>query len=259
MKKIVLVLSIFFSYGYAIAESQYSYEELIEIQSVLLDSYSSESDESIAISLSNVSYKIAENLIQDFIANKDPSSIKDAIDSLDISISIFPNNKKFYLLKGDLLYLIRKYDTFYLDAMRAYEDSEDAIFESKKSFVALIDLYTNQELYSEAVFLIRKMLSFDAPWLLNEFFDMTITLTVLANNQSKMLESLDFVADQYTIEIPNVYLAKSYLSLSLNDYESVKSSHAKYEAAKVFSKDAKTSIQAGTISNYLKMKAETNE
>ena len=55
-----------------------------------------------------------------------------------------------------MLYLIRKYDTFYLDAMRAYEDSEDAIFESKKSFVALIDLYTNQELYSEAVFLIRK-------------------------------------------------------------------------------------------------------
>ena len=110
MKKIVLVLSIFFSYGYAIAESQYSYEELIEIQSVLLDSYSSDSDESIAISLSNVSYKIAEHLIQDFIANKDPSSIKDAIDSLDISISIFPNNKKFYLLKGDLLYLIRKYD-----------------------------------------------------------------------------------------------------------------------------------------------------
>ena len=259
MKKIVIVLSIFFSYGYAIAESQYSYEELIEIQSVLLDSYSSDSDESIAISLSNVSYKIAENLIQDFIANKDPSSIKDAIDSLDISISIFPNNKKFYLLKGDLLYLIRKYDTFYLDAMRAYEDSEDAIFESKKSFVALIDLYTNQELYSEAVFLIRKMLSLDASWLLNEFFDMTITLTVLANNQSKMLESLDFVADQYTIEIPNVYLAKSYLSLSLNDYESVKSSYAKYEAAKVFSKDAKTSIQAETISNYLKMKAETNE
>ena len=74
-----------------------------------------------------------------------------------------------------------------------------------------------------------------------------------------MLESLDFVADQYTIEIPNVYLAKSYLSLSLNDYESVKSSYAKYEAAKVFSKDAKNSIQAGTISNYLKMKAEINE
>ena len=55
VKKIVLVLSIFFSYGYAIAENQYSYEDLIEIQTVLLDSYSSASDESIAISLSNVS------------------------------------------------------------------------------------------------------------------------------------------------------------------------------------------------------------
>lgn len=259
MQKIILIFIIFASYVQAIEDSKYSYEDLIKIQTILLDSYLSDSNESIAISLSNVSYKIAENLMQTFLAINDPSIVKDAIDNLDIAISIFPDNKKYYLFKGDLLYLIKGYDAFYLDAMKAYESSEDEILKSKESFVALIDLYINQELYTEAVFLIRKMLSFDSSWLLNEFFDMTITLTVLANNHSKMLESLDFVADQYTIEIPNVYLAKSYLSLSLDDYESVKNSYVKYEAAKVFSKDAKTSIQAETISNYLKMKAETNE
>ena len=107
--------------------------------------------------------------------------------------------------------------------MRAYEYSEDEILESKESFVSLIDLYTNQELYSEAFLLIRKMLFFDSQWLLNEFFDMTITLTVLqTNNQKILLEDLSMLADQYNAEIPNIYLAQSYLSLSLNNYESVK-------------------------------------
>ena len=139
-------------------DEQYSYEDLIKIQTILLDSYSSDSDQSISLSLSQVSFKIAELLMQNYVENNDPSIIKDAIDSLDISISIYPENKKYYLLKGDLFYLIKKYDAYYLDAMRAYEYSEDEILKSKKSFVSLIDLYTNQELYSEAFLLLRKML-----------------------------------------------------------------------------------------------------
>ena len=185
--------------------------------------------------------------------------IKDAIDSLDISISIYPENKNYYLLKGDLFYLIKKYDAYYLDAMRAYEYSEDEILESKKSFVSLIDLYTNQELYSEAFLLIRKMLLFDSQWLLDEFFDMTITLTLQTSNQKILLEDLSMLAGQYNAEIPNIYLAQSYLSLSLNNYELVKNSHKKYEAAKIFSENSNFSNQEDAILNYLNTMAELNE
>ena len=143
--------------------------------------------------------------------------------------------------------------------MRAYEYSEDEILESKESFVSLIDLYTNQELYSEAFLLIRKMLIFDSQWLLDEFFDMTITLTLQTNNQKILLEDLSMLAGQYNAEIPNIYLAQSYLSLSLNNYELVKNSHKKYEAAKIFSENSNFSNQEDAILNYLNTMAELNE
>ena len=143
--------------------------------------------------------------------------------------------------------------------MRAYEYSEDEILESKESFVSLIDLYTNQELYSEAFLLIRKMLIFDSQWLLDEFFDMTITLTLQTSNQKILLEDLSMLAGQYNAEIPNIYLAQSYLSLSLNNYELVKNSHKKYEAAKIFSENSNFSNQEDAILNYLNTMAEFNE
>ena len=107
MKKLTLFLVFFVLYGQAIDDDQYSYEDLIRIQTILLDSYSSDSDQSISLSLSQVSFKIAELLMQNYVENNDPSIIKDAIDSLDISISIYPENKKYYLLKGDLFFLIK--------------------------------------------------------------------------------------------------------------------------------------------------------
>ena len=130
---------------------------------------------------------------------------------------------------------------------------------SKKSFVSLIDLYTNQELYSEAFLLLRKMLLFDSKWLLDEFFDMTITLTLQTSNQKILLEDLSMLAGQYNAEIPNIYLAQSYLSLSLNNYELVKNSHKKYEAAKIFSENSNFSNQEDAILNYLNTMAELNE
>ena len=259
MKKLILFLVFFVLYGQAIDDDQYSYEDLIRIQTILLDSYSSGSDQSIALSLSEVSFKISELLMQSYIENNDPSLIKDAIDSLDISISIYPENKNYYLLKGDLFYIIKQYDAFYLDAMRAYEYSEDEILESKESFVSLIDLYTNQELYSEAFLLLRKMLLFDSKWLLDEFFDMTITLTLQTSNQKILLEDLSMLAGQYNAEIPNIYLAQSYLSLSLNNYELVKKSHKKYEAAKIFSENLNHSNQEDSILNYLNTMAQLYE
>ena len=53
-------------------DEQHSYEDLIKIQTILLDSYSSDSNQSIALSLSQVSFKIAELLIQSYIENNDP-------------------------------------------------------------------------------------------------------------------------------------------------------------------------------------------
>ena len=259
VKKFLFFLVLYISHGQALEYEKYSYEDLIQIQTTLLNSYSSDSDSSVALSLSQVSYKISEYLFETYTENNDPSLILDAIDSLDIAISIYPENKNYYLLKGDLFYLIKIYDAYYLDAMRAYEYSEDKILESKKSFVSLIDLYINQELYSEAFILIRKMLLSDAQWLLDEFFDMTITVTSQTYNQKIILEDLGKLAKKYTVEIPNIYLAQSYLSLSLNDYDLVKNFYKKYEASKVFSENKNFSTQEDGILNYLNIMAQLNE
>ena len=79
------------------------------------------------------------------------------------------------------------------------------------------------------------------------------------NNQEILLGDLSVLADQYNVEIPNIYLAKSYLSLSLNDYEIVKKSYAKYQAAKLFSENQNISSRGKTISNYLNTMAQLNE
>ena len=94
---------------------------------------------------------------------------------------------------------------------------------------------------------------------LSEFFDMTISLTLQTNNQKILLEDLSMLAGQYNAEIPNIYLAQSYLSLSLNNYELVKNSHKKYEAAKIFSENSNFSNQEDAILNYLNTMAEFNE
>ena len=103
------------------------------------------------------------------------------------------------------------------------------------------------------------MLLFDSKWLLDEFFDMTITLTLQTSNQKILLEDLSMLAGQYNAEIPNIYLAQSYLSLSLNNYELVKNSHKKYEAAKIFSENLNHSNQEDSILNYLNTMAQLYE
>ena len=75
MKKFILFLILFVSYGQAVDDEQYSYEDLIKIQTILLDSYSSDSDQSISLSLSQVSFKIAELLMQNYVENNDLSLI----------------------------------------------------------------------------------------------------------------------------------------------------------------------------------------
>ena len=80
-----------------------------------------------------------------------------------------------------------------------------------------------------------------------------------SNNQKILLEDLSMLAGQYNAEIPNIYLAQSYLSLSLNNYELVKNSYKKYEAAKIFSENSNFFNQEDAILNYLNTMAESNE
>ena len=70
----------------------------------------------------------------------------------------------------------------------------------------------------------------------------------MSSEDKKFLGKL---AKKYTVEIPNIYLAQSYLSLSLNDYDLVKNFYKKYEASKVFSENKNFSTQEDGILNYL--------
>lgn len=259
MRIYVLVFLIYWSSASANTVNNFALDDLLKSQSILLDTHSIETNESIDLSLSKVSYQIAQLLYEQYLVDKEYSLAIDAIDSLDIAISIYPENKSLQLLKGDLYYAIKEYEAFYLSALAAYEKSEDKIFESKPSFVSLTELYLQLELYEEALAIVNQMLTVDPEWLLNYFFDMTIAIGLMANGQKEILSKLSNIEKKYVTQIPNIYLAQSLMHLSLNEYASVQSAYKKYQASKLFGASQDASKIEESIEDYLNLMAGLNE
>ena len=235
-------------------------DELIQIQSVLLNSYDeTNEDMSLLISIASVSNQIASKFISRFHQNKNIDDAYTAIEQIDISVGIFPDNQIYKLSRGDFYYAIKEYDDNYLRALSSYEASGEKILDSKDSFLGLIDIYLNQELFEDANKIFLKMLLKDPKWVLDDSFDLLISTVLLGSDQTMFLDELVKLSDSYLVDIPNIYLAQSFIHLSQNRQESVIKSFEKYKAAKLFNNIDDSYPREKTIEEYLDMMGYLND
>lgn len=235
-------------------------DELIQIQSALLNSFDeTKEDISLLISIANVSNQIASKFISRFHQNKNIDDAYRAIEQIDISIGFFPDNQIYKLSRGDFYYAIKEYDDNYLRALSSYEASGENILDSKDSFIGLIDIYLNQELFEDANNLFLEMLLKDPKWVLNDSFDLLISTVLLGSDQIMFLDELVKLSDSYLVDIPNIYLAQSFIHLSQNRQESVIKSYEKYKAAKLFNNIDDSYPREKTIEEYLDMMGYLND
>ena len=129
---------------------------------------------------------------------------------------------------------IRDRDSYYLDALIAYEMSGELIFESKQSFLALVELYLHQRMPNEANDLFLKMLTIDPNWVFSNAFDLFITTFLMSTDQQLKLTVLDDLEKKYNIQFPHIYLAQAIIYSYLDDLTSLEEAFNKYQAAKTF-------------------------
>ena len=73
------------------------------------------------------------------------------------------------------------------------------------------------------------------------------------------LDELVKLSDSYLVDIPNIYLAQSFIHLSQNRQESVIKSFEKYKAAKLFNNIDDSYPREKTIEEYLDMMGYLND
>ena len=224
---------------------QYTLDELLESQLILLEIYNPDqeiaeenpnqgTDEFIFDALAEISYKIASIFFEIYAHSQDLDDILKAIPHIELATEIRPNNFAYQLFKGNLYYLIKRLDSYYLDALIAYEMSGEMIFESKQSFLALVELYLHQRMPNEANDLFLKMLTIDPNWVFSNAFDLFITTFLMSTDQQLKLTVLDDLEKKYNIQFPHIYLAQAIIYSYLDDLTSLEEAFNKYQAAKTF-------------------------
>ena len=224
---------------------QYTLDELLESQLILLEIYNPDqeiadenpnqgTDEFIFDALAEISYKIASIFFEIYTHSQDFDDILKAIPHIELATEIRPNNFAYQLFKGNLYYLIKRLDSYYLDALIAYEMSGELIFESKQSFLALVELYLHQRMPNEANDLFLKMLTIDPNWVFSNAFDLFLTTFLMSTDQQLKLAVLDDLEEKYNIQFPHIYLAQAIIYSYLDDLTSLEEAFNKYQAAKTF-------------------------
>ena len=97
--------------------------------------------------------------------------------------------------------------------------SGELIFESKQSFLALVELYLHQRLPDEANDLFLKMVSIDPDWVFSNAFDLFLTAFLASNERQIQLTDFKELENKYTIQYPQIYLTQAIIYSSLNDLD----------------------------------------
>jgi len=224
---------------------QYTLDELLESQLILLEIYNPDqeiadenpiqgTDEFIFDALAEISYKIASIFFEIYTHSQDFDDILKAIPHIELATEIRPNNFAYQLFKGNLYYLIKRLDSYYIDAMIAYEMSGELIFESKQSFLALVVLYLQERMTNEANDLFLKMVTIDPDWVFSNAFDLFLTAFLYSTDRQVKLTVLDDLEKKYSIQFPQIYLTQAIVYASLDDFDSLEKAFNKYQAAKTF-------------------------
>ncbi len=224
---------------------QYTLDELLESQLILLEIYNPDqeiaeenpnqgTDEFIFDALAEISYKIASIFFEIYAHSQDLDDILKAIPHIELATEIRPNNFAYQLFKGNLYYLIKRLDSYYIDAIIAYEMSGELIYESKQSFLALVVLYLQERMTNEANDLFLKMVTIDPDWVFSNAFDLFLTAFLYSTDRQVKLTVLDDLEKKYSIQFPQIYLTQAIVYLSLDDFDSLEKAFNKYQAAKTF-------------------------
>jgi len=225
--------------------NQYTLDELLESQLILLEIYNPDqeiaeenpnqgTDEFIFDALAEISYKIASIFFEIYAHSQDLDDILKAIPHIELATEIRPNNFAYQLFKGNLYYLIKRLDSYYIDAMIAYEMSGELIYESKQSFLALVVLYLQERMTNEANDLFLKMVTIDPDWVFSNAFDLFLTAFLYSTDRQVKLTVLDDLEKKYSIQFPQIYLTQAIVYASLDDFDSLEKAFNKYQAAKTF-------------------------
>lgn len=228
---------------------QYTLDELLESQLILLEIYNPDqeiaeenpnqgTDEFIFDALAEISYKIASIFFEIYGYSQDLDDILKAIPHIELATELRPNNFAYQLFKGNLYYLIKRLDSYYIDAIIAYKMSGELIFESKQSLLALVELYLHERMPNEANDLFLKMVTIDPNWVFSNAFDLFLTTFLMSSDRELRLAVLDDLEKKYTIQFPQIYLTQAIVYSSLDDLNSLEKAFNKYQAAKNFNEVA---------------------
>ena len=248
---------------------QYTLDELLDAQLILLDIYNVDneisdedanqrSDEFIFDSLAEISYKIASIFFQNYSQSQNLDDVFNAIPHIELATEIRPNNFAYQLFKGNLFYLVKRFDSYYVDAIIAYEMSGELIFESKQSFLALVELYLHQRLPDEANDLFLKMVSIDPDWVFSNAFDLFLTAFLASNERQIQLTDFKELENKYTIQYPQIYLTQAIIYSSLNDLDSLEEAFNKYKAAKTFKEISGMEEKEQALTAYITSRKASN-
>jgi len=248
---------------------QHTLDDLLGAQLVLLDIYNVDneiseedanqrSDEFIFDSLAEISYKIASIFFQNYSQSQNLDDVFNAIPHIELATEIRPNNFAYQLFKGNLFYLVKRFDSYYIDAIIAYEMSGELIFESKQSFLALVELYLHQRLPDEANDLFLKMVSIDPDWVFSNAFDLFLTAFLASNERHIQLTDFKELENKYTIQYPQIYLTQAIIYSSLNDLDSLEEAFNKYKAAKTFKEISGMEEKEQALTAYITSRKASN-
>ena len=208
---IVLGLSLNLNSDFNQELSAYSLEELDEFEDEVINIYEATKNDELLISLAKVNFFKASNYLELYKKSKDQLDLVLAIDYVEDAIDLDPNQQFYSIFLGDLYYLIKDKDAFYIDAIIAYESAGNLLLTEKESVLRLMEIYITDQQHLNAFTLCSRLMRYDAQWTLQNLMDIYISTAILSGSTEYSLEILEEIIKSTDQNLAELYLTKAYL------------------------------------------------
>tara|TARA_B100002052_G_scaffold37093_1_gene29153 strand:+ start:4877 stop:5677 length:801 start_codon:yes stop_codon:yes gene_type:complete len=208
---IVLSLSLNLNSDFNQELSTMSLEELVEFEDEVINIYEVTNNDELLISLARVNFFKASNYLELYKKTQDQYDLVLAIDYAEDAIELDPSQKFYSIFLGDLYYLIKDKDAFYIDAIIAYESSGNLLLSEKESALRLMEIYINDQQHLNAFTLCSRLMKYDAQWTLQNLMDIYISTAILSGSTQYSLEILEEIIKNIDHNPAELYLTKAYL------------------------------------------------
>ena len=157
-------------------------EELDEFEDEVINIYEATKNDELLISLAKVNFFKASNYLELYKKSKDQLDLVLAIDYVEDAIDLDPNQQFYSIFLGDLYYLIKDKDAFYIDAIIAYESAGNLLLTEKESVLRLMEIYITDQQHLNAFTLCSRLMRYDAQWTLQNLMDIYISTAILSGS-----------------------------------------------------------------------------